>query len=557
VLKVSTFFQNKITTPNLIFRDEENKGTNIIYYPELGSSGIDFINKYRKKNYWDYVVIPQAFMFLGHKVYPNNYYKDFKKNIPMIRIQRKFIKTHNQLKSIVVDLSPLSDNFAAFSKSRSKKQTTESFFRLIEQFALDSKITGKKVYLIIDNTTGDQKEMVDSLFYMARLNGNKLRIKEIDGIILYGARKFWPLTILESDKDGQYFKINVNILTRYMKEVHGEEKEDIQTPEDAIQRTKETVKALYKVHQDKLKRSTSSLSGIAKTSDQIEENPLELIKNEVQSNSHLKGKSFEEKLNNLFKEKPTPDQVKKGATESKKMDRDIPKIVKEISNELNELNKKYNGSVDLNESTVLKSRKSFYNPFNIIGYKDFNAYNKQDTEFGDILDQSIFDLIKSIEKDKDVDIKVLSIKTDITDTNRDRFKTYKIKLKHNGFGHEKPYTVSFHVPIPSKGKYIKLGGNDWIMINQFFPKPVIKVAPEMVRVYTHYNTAAIFIKTHALNSDNDIKDLINNFGSSLKRTKKLKSKPEPLANEKSQYIIDKYNLPEFINPEVFVNMEIK
>jgi len=546
MLKITTFFQNKITTPNLIFRDQENQGVNLIYFPELGSSGIDFINKYRKKNYWDYVVIPQAFMFLSHKVYPNNYYKEFKKSIPMIRIQRRFVKAGNPLKSIVVDLTALSDNFSAFSKSRSKKQTMDAFIHLIEQFATDSQITNKEAYLLIDNTIGDEKEMVDSMMYFARLNSNKLRIKGIQGIALYGARKFWPMTVLDSDKDGEFLKVNLNILARYMKEVHGEEPQEVQDPEQEVQKTKEVVKLLYKTHKDTLSKSTSALSSSLRKTDTIEENPLELIRHEVESNKHLKGDSFEEKLSNLFKEEPESSKASK-----------IPKVVTDINKDILELNKRYNGTVELNENTVLNSRKSFYNPFNIIGYKDFNAYNKQDVEFGENLDQAIFDLIKSIETDKELGIKVQSIKIDITDTNRDRYKTYKIKLSHKHFGHDKPYTVSFHVPIPSKGKYLKLGGNDWIMINQFFPKPVVKVAPEMVRIYTHYNTAAVFIKTHALNGEEDIKELVENFGHSLKRTKKLKKKPDTLLPQEAKALIEKYNLPEFINSDVFINLEIK
>jgi len=553
VLKITTFFKNRVTTSNLIFRDTENKGVNIIYYPELGTSGVDFINKYRKKNYWDYIVIPQAFMFLSHKVLTNNYYKDFKKNLPMVRVQRKFIKVVNEHKSVVVDLTALNDNFTSYAKSRSKKQTTEAFIRLVEQFAVDAG-TEKQCYLIVDNAKGDEKEMVDALYYISRLTGGKLRVNGIEGIALYGNNKFWPLTTKETDKDGDFLKINLNIFSRYMKDVTGEEvqKEEIST-EDSILSTKETVKALYQVHKDSFKSSTKDISGTAKKADTIEENPLELIKNEVISNKNIKGKSFEEKLSNLFKEKPTEKQTKK---EDKKEEK-IQKIVKDISKDLLELNKQHNGVIELNEKVVKNNRKSFYDPFKIIGFNDFSAYNKQDTEFWENLDQSMFDLIKSIEKDKGMNIKVHSINTSITDTNRDRYKTYKIKLQHKDFGYTKPYTVSFHVPIPSKGKYLKLGGNDWIMLNQFFPKPVVKTGPEMVKLYTHYNTLSVFIKTHSLNADNDVKELVDNFGQSLKRTKKLNKKPEKLSSEKAQYIIDKYNLPGFINNDVFVNLEIK
>jgi len=549
MLKITTFFKNRVVTTNLIFRDAENKGVNVIYYPELGNSGINFINKYRKKNYWDYVIIPMTFTFLFHKIYTNNYYKSFKKAIPMIRIQRRFMKNSNESKSTVIDLTPLSENFTAFSKSRSKKMTMEAFFELIQKFAEDSKATGKDTYLVIDSSIGDESEMAEAIHYYSRLNGNKLRINGIEGIALYGAKRFWPLTIKDEDKEGTFFKINMSIFTRFMKEVHNSEIEEEQTPEEAIEDTKNTVKALYELHKEQLRSAVNDISGITKKSDNIEENPLELIKNEVIRNPHIKGKSFEEKLSNLFNEKTDQSGPDKKSKEVK--------IVSEISEELEKLQKQYNGAIELNESTVLKNTKTFYNPFNIIGFKTFNAYNKQDTEFGENLDQAIFDLIKSIEADKEVGIKVLNIRTEITDTNRDRYKTYKIKLQHKDFGHSKPYTVSFHVPIPSKGKYLKLGGNDWIMINQFFPKPVIKVAPQTVRLYTHYGTAAVILKTHVFNENEGVKDLLNNFEQSLKRTKKLKKAPEKISEEKINNIKEKYNLPEFINSDIFTNIEIK
>jgi len=559
MIKVTTFFKNRVTAANLIFRDTENKGVNIIYMPELGSSGINFINKYRKKNYWDYVIIPMPFTFLAHKVYTNNYLKDFKKNIPMIRIQRKFIKSGNTLKSVVVDLTPLSENFASYTKSRSKKQTMDALFELVQKFAIDSAATEKLTYLLIDNVQGDEKEIVDALFYYARLNNNKLRIQNIEGIILTGNKRFWPLTTQDEDKDGKYLKLNINIFGRYMKEVHGEEEHTEITPEVAIAQTRETVKALYKVHRDKLKATSANISGAAKKSDDIQENPLDLIKNEVMRNPHLTGKNFEEKLSNLFDEKEIQKSKKdvEKIPEVTKKDKKEVEIVKQISKDMQELQLKFNGAIELNEKVVQKSANTFYNPFNIIGFNTFNAYNKQDTEFGDNLDQAIFDLIKSIEADKELGINVLNIKTEITDTNRDRFKTYRIKLQHKEFGYTKPYTVSFHVPIPSKGKYLKLGGNDWIMINQFFPKPVVKTDANTVKMYTHYSTAAVFLKTHALNAENDIKELIDDFSSSLKRTKKLKVKPQKLESDEANKIIQKYNLPDYINPDIFTKLEIK
>jgi len=556
MIKVSTFFKNRVSSAELIFRNADNRGVNLIYFPELGNSGINFINLYRKKGYWDYAIIPMTFAFLSHKIYTNNYYREFKKKIPQVKIQRRFIKNNIDLKSIVVDLTPLSENFAAFSKSRSKKQTMEALFRIIEQFGQDSKITGKEIYLLIDGQNQEEKEIVETLFYYSRLQGNKLRIKNINGIILRGGDRYWPLTIEDRDKDGKYFKINLNMLTRYLKEVHGEDVEEEQeTPEEAIQNTQRVVRALYDVHRKKIESSSTAMGGTIQKADNIEENPVELIKNEVERNPYIKGKTFEEKLSNLFRIKPK-DISKEDAKKVQAEDKAVQKIVKDITEELKKLNKKYNGVVEVSSETIQRNTKTFYDPIRIVGYKEFHAYDKQKNEFGDNLDQAIFDLIKSIETYKDLGIKVQSVKTVITDNNRDRFKTYKIKLKQK-FGHTKPYTVSFHVPIPSKGKYLKLGGNDYIMINQFFPKPVIKVSPKMVRVYTQYSTAALHIKHHAINDAQGVKELMHNFGLMLKKTKKLKKAPEILDNEKIQEIIDKYELPETINTDIFANIEIK
>ena len=551
MIKISTFFENKIIAGDLIFRDKDNKGVNLIYYPELGSSGIDFANKYRKKNYWDYFIIPNAFMFMSHKTLTNGYFKDFKKAIPMVRTQRKFAKSSNQMKSVVIDLTPLSPNFTSFCKSRSKKMTTEAFIELVEQFAVDSAKTEKECYVIVDNQTGTEHEMVSALQYYSRLNGNKIRIKGIEGIVVYGNKRYWPLTIKETDKDGVFLKINVGVYSRYMKDVHGIEEVEEVKPEDQVRETKEMVKALYQVHQDTLKSSTVNISGTAKAASDIEENPLELIKNEVTRNKHIKGKTFEEKLSNLFKE-PGEDGKRENNSNIK-----TSKVVNEISDGLKKLNRDHNGSVELDESTILRNRKSFYNPLDVIGFNEFHGYNKQETEFGETLDQSIHDLIKGMEKDTDLGIKVKSIKTEITDTHRDRYKTYRIKIQHKEFGHGKPYTISFHVPVPAKGKYLKLGGNDYIMINQFSPKPVVKVSADTVRLYTHYSTAAVSLKTHSLNADQDVKQLIDGFATDLKRSKKLNKPPEKMEASKVQAIVEKYDLPDFINNEVFVNLEIK
>jgi len=157
---------------------------------------------------------------------------------------------------------------------------------------------------------------------------------------------------------------------------------------------------------------------------------------------------------------------------------------------------------------------------------------------------------------KELDIKILGVRQEITDTNRDRFKTYKIKLQHKKFGYTKPYTVSFHVPIPSKGKYLKIGGNDYIMINQFFSKPIVKVSPKMIRLYTHFSTLAVHLKQHIINTDDNIDEMYKRLGNAVKgpnSTKKINIKH--LSDEEISDIKEKWNLPKSINNKIFVKME--
>jgi len=494
---------------------------------------------------------------MGHKILTNAYYKDFKKEIPQIRIQRKFMKNGQEARSVMVDLTSLSEDFASFSKSRSKKMLTELFFDLVKQFAKDNKTnTGKDFYMVIDGDNTDQKDMIRSILYYSRLSGNKLRLDEVSGIILYGNNRFWPLTSEESDKDGNYLKVNINILSRYMKEVHSEDIEvEGETPEESIENTKKVVEQLYKVH---IGRKTTTAENMftdkaKKGEDTLEENPIEMIKSEVNQNPHINGKSFEEKLSNLFKE----ESKEASSKTAKKTEARIPKMVKTINENLDDLNRQYNGVKTLNESVIERNASSFYKPLNIIGFKDFNGFDKQRLEFGENLDAVMFDLIKSMETDKDLGIKILNIKTEITDTYRDRFKTYKIKLQHKSFGYTKPYTVRFHVPIPSKGKYLKVGGNDYIMINQLFSKPVVKVDPKRVRVYTHYSTCSIHLKHHAINDDKGVDAMMESVADTLKYGKKLIKKPTILTKEEVVDLKARYDLPEFLNPDIFVNLDIK
>jgi len=566
MLKISTVIKNKIPTSNVMFRNDKNIGANLIYFPEFSieDKGIKFIQKYRKKNFWDYIIIPPAFNFMGKKVFTNVYFKDTKKFIPQVRVQKKFMRVQKEQQSVIVDLTPLSELFANFVKTRSKRQTIESFLNLVEAFAKDSKVAApeKDVYLIIDNNDTTTDDFAEAFLYYSRMMQNKIRLENIDAVVFIGANRFWPVTITEEDKDGRYLKININIITRFFKEVHNQNitQEEID-PDEEIKNIKNDIDILHNLHQVQQKslknETTSKIQG-----DELNEHPVEAIKHILNTSKVVKGKTVEEKLkyvydrhSSIITKEQSESNDKKEKEKLQKTVQKNSKAVEEISKNIKELNKKYNGVITVNPKSVETAADNYYDPIKVIGFNDFHAYGRQSTEFDQNLDEAMYDLIKSLEADKDLGIKILGISSEITDNYKDRFKTFRIKIQHKDFGNTKPYTVKFHVPYPAQGKYLKLNAGNYIMTNQFFPKPVIKVKPNTVRIYTHYSTAAITLKSHSITEQKDQSDILINFKKKLDSLKKLKSSMSYEVDE-INFFKEKYDIPKSVPVGLFFDAEV-
>jgi len=171
--------------------------------------------------------------------------------------------------------------------------------------------------------------------------------------------------------------------------------------------------------------------------------------------------------------------------------------------------------------------------------------------------QSMFDLFKSLEMDKEAGLKVQDVKISFEDNIKNRFKIYKVRLKNTKFGYQKPYDIELKVPYPSHGKYIKLDSNKYIMINQLFPYPILKIQPNTVRIYTHFSTAAVELKGSNVNlGTNDLNRIKDTFLINLTEAK-CKVKTNDLDDQKVQYLKDKYNLPPDLNDKLFTNIEIR
>jgi len=566
MLKISTVIKNKIPTSNIMFRNDKNIGANLIYFPEysIDDKGIQFIQKYRKKNFWDYILIPPAFNFLGKKVFTNVYFKDAKKFIPQIRIQKKFMRAQKEQQSVIVDLTPLSELFSNLIKTRSKRQTMESFLTLVDSFAKDSKTTSpdKEVYLIIDNNDVQTDTFAETFLYYSRMIQNKIRLKNIDGVVFIGSGRYWPITTIEEDKDGPYLKINMNIITRFFKEVHNQNitQEEV-NPDEEILNIKNDIDILHNLNSLR-KKSLRAETSSKVQSDELNEHPIEAIKHILNTSKVVKGKTIEEKLKYVYNKHSSIITKEQSDSKDNKVKEKIDKTVQknsksieEISSEIKELNKKYNGVITVNPKSVASATNTYFDPLKIIGFNDFHAYGRQSSEFDQNLDEAMYDLIKSLESDPDLKIKILGISSEITDNYKDRFKTFKIKIQHKEFGNTKPYTVKFHIPYPAQGKYLKLNSGNYIMTNQFFPKPVIKVKPNIVRVYTHYSTSAITLKSHGITEQKNQGDILINFKKKLEGLKKIKSSNNYTKDE-IDFFKEKYNIPKSVPNDIFFDVEM-
>ena len=264
-------------------------------------------------------------------------------------------------------------------------------------------------------------------------------------------------------------------------------------------------------------------SDIIKLQDQNKDNPTKLtqdIKKLIEGNpnlSDLEGANFGEKLQNFYyalkhaekiqiqrglannidpeKEEAIQNEIKAGSAPNEK-------LVSKLTKEEKALVKKFNGTVFIEE---MQERDNFgirsYNPDNIVKLTEFSGYRKQETEFQNNLDETMEDLIKSMEKDKELKLKVLTVKSEIKDNNKTRFKRFTTQIQHADFGQtfKGKYSFIMDVPYPIEGKYIKFGGNDYVMVNQLFNKPIQKVNNQLVRLYTHYNTTSVSLKNSKFN----------------------------------------------------------
>jgi len=556
---------------NLIYLSDNNS----INYSKNSKNGVTFLERYSSKSYFQYAVVPMNFMFYNQRIKFTPYFTYMKSKVgSKLRILRKFNTTKNdiKMKSNFYDLTALYEGYKILSQQSQVKSTTEllKLFNTIEQESLGTMFQ-KDTFILLDiNNFGDRK-LLEDLVHYSRINDGLFKETSIKGILVNVDDKYFPLTTATDikDKEGNVLskkKLGINyavynkvkqVRTMLDKEEITEElikdNNEIFNKTTAIKNTaslnnttdvEAAKKSVYKSLENRLedihKAQKENQGAVIDEKKQREINTLiDKAQNEVMRSDFkdIEGKSIEARTEALIK-KPEFSKYKK--------------IIENIRN----INLKYNGAIKVDKDLLKESSETYYDGIKATGIETFTAYNKQKTEFDEVLDEAMYDLFKGIEQDKDAGIQVQKVKIGYEDNYKSRFKTYKIKIKNTKFGYEKPYDIELKVPYPVNEKYLKLDSNTYIMSNQFFPQPIIKVQNSVVRMYTHFSTAAVELKGTVLNKNSDFTRLKDEFLKGMTEAKKLKSTKD-LTSETIQSIKDEYGLPSNLNDGLLFNTEIK
>jgi len=521
-------YKFKTSMAPALFSEEE---TLIIYIPENGAEGKDFANLLRKKNIFNEFQILPLYKFMNRRIQSTDYIKEFRLLNPNIKIVPEF-KTFVKGRVNVIDLTQLTELYNGLSMNLSKIKVTKDYLSLINEFidGTKKKFPKIKIFMMIEAT--ENLNFIDNLFKIARKNSFKFNKEEIkvDGGFVFlkdekDENKLYPLLMANNSEKEKTLIFKINVFNNLLKDLKVDSNYSIDTitPEEKKKVIKdEIVKIAGKINN---KSDTSSTKNTGEILKNLNKNKEELI-DEIYNLTHsvdLEGKTVAEKIKKLFK----------GETDKK-----IINQVTFLNNYLNELNRKFNGSLKINENLLKESSDIYFKPENIVKLTDLTGYRKQETEFNEVLDASMKDLFKSVEKDKEANVSLVNVKSEIFDTNSSRFKKYIITFKNNDTENKEVYDQTILVPYPTKGKYLKLNGVNYIMANQFFSKPILKIKPNLVRLYTQYSTFSVTLKTHAINEIDDIEKIFKNLLKEDKRIKINYCDVAKLEDIKSDYDLD-------------------
>ena len=497
----NNLLKNKLPLQNIRYSDKDIQ-SNLIFLPEPGNTIQSFL-KTQIKAYYNTITIPAIINnFAGKKLSSQKHYLQMKKDLPMYKYNRVVSDEHSPNSSNILDLSGISEEILKLSKSRSKKLVVTSLIKFIESNIKDYNPSDDNI-LFIYNETCHNTDFLNLLEYIAIISGNRIKT-DLTAIVYFYKDKHYPIAIShKDDKDESVLIFNKSIMNQIGKSVKNNNK----TFQD-LNDLKETI--------------TDLSNKISNSDDKEKKEHIQKIKDLVGEHPELKG-NFNSRLSQLY---------------SKDNITDTP--IDQLNSEMLELNKKYNGNI-----TIDVKSKDAIDPMKIVDMKVLGNYNKQEQELNENMDENIQDLIDStLLQDKDLNIKVLRTTSRIVDDYNNRYKEYKIRIQHKDIGltTNKPYDIVLRTPITVQGKYTRIGGNNYIMINQLFSAPITKVAPNLVRFYTHFGTSSLTLKSSHLNADKDFKDIEDRFITDLKSIKAVKL--SEFTNDLKDDIVMKYKIPD-------------
>ena len=546
MLQIDKFLNGVDQKQDIIFVTSYGEGADIIYVPESGNITNFFdTQKINTPVRVENIIVAPRLNLKGKTIINNIGFNALKKEFATkhksIEIIKAIPKIKNMNKIRIFDTSAYINEVISFAHTKTITSVFSEFFKTIFTSNLDFERTSKpaaadatskrpKVLLIDHDPLLASNHFTIDFSYFLKMSSYNLQYQESgllpDSIIYKIGNVYYPIGFKHTDKIGEitkeYIKINRIMFDRVLKIIEDKDT-SLNTVKKVAGKTEESIKILG----FNKEKTLSQIENIDKSIMKIRDTSggMELTKNikkyiEGDPNlEDLQGKTFEEKLNNLHlglkhAEKiretrgvaniidPEKEETLKKDTEAAEPEKATTKFITALTDFEKELVQQYNGTVFLDS---MKERSNFniraYNPDNIIGLTEFNGYKKQDTEFRNNLDDAINDLIKSLEKDPDLKIKVIKVDSEIKDDNKTRYKEFTAQIQHAEFGntYNKKYSIKFIVPYPIEGKYLKIGGNDYVMVNQLFNKPIQKVNNQLVRLYTHYNTSSITLKNSKFN----------------------------------------------------------
>ena len=566
---------------------QDGTGINLIYlsdnngigYTKASKTGATFLEKYMPKAYFSYAVIPINFMFYNQRIKFNPYFKYVKPKVGgKIRILRKFNTTKNdiKIKSILYDLTALYEGYNILAQ-QSQMKSMKELLTLFESIEHESKGTfyQRDTFVLLDIDNFGDRSLIENFVKFSRINNGIFKETSIKGIMVYVDDKYFPLTIDHDvkDHDGNLIPGKKHLTLNYavynkiknIRVVIDKEeitKDLVQDNNLAFKKTTslETQEELVSDDEDKSTLGAAKKNVYKSLEKRLDE--IHKVQKEVQKQGTLIDEKKQREINTLID--TAQNEVMRSDIEGTSIEAktdallERPEFVKYKKHieQIRNINLKYNGAIQIPKDLLKKSAGTYYDPVKATGIETFTAYNKQQTEFDEVLDEAMFDLFKGIEQDKEAGIKVQGFKIGFEDNFKSRFKIYKIKLKNTKFGYDKPYTIELKVPYPVNGKYLKLDSNNYIMSNQFFPQPIIKVQSSVVRMYTHFSTAAVELKGTVLNKSSDFGRLKDEFLKNMTEVKKIKNSKD-LSSETIQGIKDDFNLPSNLNDGLMFNIEIK